>query len=718
MEKAQWSPINSDLTGAAFSPAAKKQHPGLTRLPINFSNGVPVKAKKYQTESPKHTLNRPSLTDKLTPSGDHPFSRTESSSSKPREVESAGNSTMNLTDPSTPATTISPDEHTYERRVESNGHEMASNARNPTSMPNSRAGTHTPKAGYQAGVAVMTKNVQSQKPGQVQSAKDLYQAFNIPSRGDDLYRSDKQSNVVEMTEPRNTLAKKTLGPRDTPTSFTKDSPNGATTKSHEGHVKPVQDHQSIEMNEQSSSSSDDDATNLFPDARRTAEGAIEEAEGAVMDDASHIAPANSLPDDHPVEWLAEARDVYRYSLPPFVTKQKQGVRRMVELPLAEGQQSADKIEVVYRSWDALHTFASIDKDGQRFIVKAFRGGATPYRPWLGPQTGFSETALAFAKQGPRGPRSWAATQDKRLSLPKGWALREEDENDDDYSPGSRRKSAQLRGRRNLNYDLDEEEEDFGEAPDQGNSYEVLGTLLSEDSSHGGDNAAPDPTGERRPESNISTPRPPSKLVNALTKSLRLPKEQDAFPRSKQIKRRSIGGQGATPDSGPNKHKHKVDFSSEGENPVPHKKAKAMPHRSLSTTLAHPKNVSQTPDHDPPALEAPTLSPYKQTHTTLRIALVPYPQQSAIQRLRSCMTIASFFSTVIGVSGYKGNRDHIFGIAATFDCKAGDDADRSMVIREEYQDSFDIFLETVDGAESWTKEGGKCGVSVSLLLTEG
>ena len=716
MDKAQWSPINSDPTGggAAFSPAAaKKQHPGLTRLPINFSNGLPVKAKKHQTESPKHTLDRPML------SGDLSASRTESRSSKPREVESAGTSTMNQTDPSTPPTTISPNEHTSERRVESNSHEMASNPRNSTSVPNSRAGTHTPKASYQAGVAVMMKNGQAQKPGQIQSAKDLYQALRIQPRGNDLVRSDEQSNVVEMSEPRQTPVKKTPGPRDTPTSFTKNPPNGATTKSHEGHVKPVQDRQSIEMDEQSSSSSDDDTTNLSHDVRRTAEVAIEEAESPVMDDASHIAPVNDLPDDHPVEWLAEARDVYRYALPPFVTKQKQGVRRMVELPLAEGQQSADRVEVVYRSWDAMHSFASIDKDGQRFIVKAFRGGATPYRPWLGAQTGFSEAALAFAKQGPRGPRSWAATQDKRLSLPKGWALREEGENDDEYSPGSRRKSAQMRGRRNLNYDLDDEEEDFGEAPDQGNPYQMPGTVYSENSSLGGDDAAPDPTGDRRPDSNISTPRPPSKLVNALTKSLRLPKEQDALPKSKQIKRRSIGGQRATPDSGANKpHKHKVDLSSESENPVPHKKAKAIPHRSLSTNIPHPKNVSQTPDHDPPTLEAPTLSPYKQTHTTLRIALVPYPQQSAIQRLRSCTTIASFFSTVIGVSGYKGKRDHIFGIAATFDCKAEDDADRSMVIREEYQDSFDIFLETVDGAESWTKDGGKCGVSVSLLLTEG
>lgn len=619
---------------------------------------------------------------------------------------------------------MSPDEMTFQRHEESKRHEIGSSARNPTSTPNSRAGTQTPKADHQAGIAVAIKSTQPQNPTQTQSTKELYQAFNIPPPENDPIINENRLENVKVSESRQSPVKKTPGPRDTITSLSKASSNESTANLPQVQVKPVQEHQPREIDEQSSSSSsDDDAADLPADTRLSSEEAIEETESPVLNDGDHVATEHSLPDDHPVEWLAKAREIYQHVLPPFVTKQKLGVRRMVELPLAPGQQDAGKIEVVYRSWDPQHTFASIDKDGQRFIVKVFRGGATPYRPWLGPQTGFSEKALAYSKQGPRGPKAGAAIQGKRLVLPKGWALKEVDEDDDEYSPGNRRKSVNVRDQLRVNYDLNDEERELDEDPDQEDTYQVAGDLQSGRSSMEGDDDGPDPSGDRRADSNVSSTRPPSKLINAVKKSLRLPKNQDESSRTKQIKRRSIGGQGITKDTGVKKRRsHKVDFSSDSEDPVPpNKKAKGtkdIPHRSLSTKLENPKLISQGSDNDPRPLEAQTLSPYKQAHTILRIALVPYPQQFAIQRIRSCMTITTFFSTVIGVSGYKGDRDRIFGITATFDCKSDDDADRSMVIREEWQDSFDVFLETVDGAESWTGDGGKCGVSIGLLLTEG
>ena len=725
MEKAQWSPINTNRPNPEFSPVANKQHQGLTRLPINFSNGTPLRAKKHHTKPPDHIIDRQPVAKTPTPSLNLSSSRPESRSSKPRETESVGSSPVNQNDTSTPTTTISLDESTLERRVESKKKDEASIARNPTSTPNSRAGTQTPRAGHQPAVAVMTKSVQSPEPVQTKSAKEIYQAFNIPSPENDLILNEKQSKADKLDKPRLVVQlKKTPGPRDTPTSFVSDPPHEHTGESHAGHVQPVRDHPPVERDEQSSSSSNDDATNLPPDARSTVEKSHEEAENPIVGDADDVAAANSLPDDHPIEWLAEARNIYQYSLPPFVTKQKQGVRRMVELPLAEGQQYPGSVEVVYRSWDAEHTFASIDKGVQRFIVKVFRGGATPYRPWLGPQTGFSETALAFAKQGPRGSRSWAATQDRRLALPKGWALEEDDENDEEYNPGNRRKSTQGQGRPKPNYELNGEEEEVDEDQYREEAEQLSASRQTERPSLDGDYAAPDPTEKRRAQSERSDTRPPSKLINALKKSLRLPKGQDAFARPvgrpKQIKRRSIGGQGASTDSkAPKRKTHQAVFSSDSENPVPQKKAKGTKamHRSLSTNSANLKSLVQSSQYDDPPLETQTLSPYKQAHTTLRIALFPYPQQSAVQRIRSCMTIATFFSTVIGVSGYKGDRDRIFGITATFDCKPDDDPERNMVIRGEWQDSFDIFLETIDGAESWTEDGGKCSLSVGLLLAE-
>ena len=558
----------------------------------------------------------------------------------------------------------------------------------------------------------------------------MYPQFNIPPPANDRTVSENRSNSI-MHEPRQGSFKerieKSIGPRTSPVSLTKHVPNNDSVEPHQSRTEPVQDQQpvetEIEIGKQSPSSSANDAAQPPSTAGRNAEeeveeaiedaieDAIDDAESPIVDEHDHDTVKTDLPDDHPIEWLAEAKKIYHSVLPPFVTKQKLGVRRMVELPLIEGHKHAGKTEVVYRSWNSSHTFASIDKDGQRFIVKVFRGGSTPYRPWLGPEEGFSEEALAYSKQGPR------TLQGKRPSLPKGWALKEDDERDDDYSPASRRKSFPMRRRQRLNYDLNEGEEDADEDPFQEGASQVRERVLSGRSSIEGDYAGSD-RGKQPLESDRSTAQPPSQLINAVKKSLRLPKEQDVSPQSKPTKRRSIGGRAITNESEENKRqKHKAVFSSDSEHSVPNKRAKttkAISHRQLPEPAPL---VPQIPIHDPRPLDMQTLSPYKQSHTTLRIALIPYPLQSAVQRLRSCMTIATFFTTVIGVSGYKGSREKIFGISATFDCKPDDDADKSMVIREEWVDSFDLFLETVDGAESWTGDGGKCGVSVKLLVAE-
>ena len=720
MEKAQWSPINSDSTGAAFSPAARKQHPGLTRLPINFSNGTPVRSKKHHVEPSKNSIGRPSVATNQPLTGDFFVSGVESRSPKSRELGSALGSNLKGTFVSTPPTTILTDENVSERLVEAKRHDMGPNTRSPTSMPNSRAGTQTPKIDRLVEVAVVTKPTQSPKPSPIHTDTEVYQAFNNLPPGNAPSVSKQQADTTKNSETRQSSVNEAPGPREPPASFSTDPPLSQVAKPRPSHVEPVHDGQQT-LIEQSSSSSDDDGVNPPIDAKRSADEVVKEADNLVVDEQNHITTGNPLPDDHPIEWLPQAREVYRHSIPPFVTKQKAGIRRMVELPLAAGQQYPENIEVVYRFWDAVHSFASIDIDGQRFIVKAFRGGATPYRPWLGPETGFSERALAFAKQVPRGPKSWTTTQGKQLSLPKGWALQEDDEqDDDDYNPAGRRPSAQLRDRRNLNYDLNDEEDEHEDGPYRDDSKQLADQAHSDRSSNEEDYAVLDSPVDGRPDSKTSTARPPSKLINALKKSLRLPKEkeQDVLPRPKQIKRRSIGGQGATAEPGGKKRpKHKPDLSSDSDNPNPHKQTKMTKGLNFQrTTSTNPEKIPQVKAPDSPSLETQTLSSYKQAHTTLRIALVPYPQKSAVQRLRSCMTMTSFFSTVIGVSGYKGDKDHIFGIAATFDGKPIDDADRNMVIREEWQDSFDIFLETVDGAESWTGEGGKCSLSVRLLLT--
>ena len=56
-----------------------------------------------------------------------------------------------------------------------------------------------------------------------------------------------------------------------------------------------------------------------------------------------------------------------------------------------------------------------------------------------------------------------------------------------------------------------------------------------------------------------------------------------------------------------------------------------------------------------------------------------------------------------------------GIRATFDWKQERDVDRAILLKREFPDTFEVFLEIVDGAPCWGTAGGRCGVGVEVVL---
>ena len=106
----------------------------------------------------------------------------------------------------------------------------------------------------------------------------------------------------------------------------------------------------------------------------------------------------------------------------------------------------------------------------------------------------------------------------------------------------------------------------------------------------------------------------------------------------------------------------------------------------------------------------TLAPNKLSRTTLRIAnsntFIPL-------KLRSCSNISALFTKVLDICGLTAHEESVEALKLTFDWFPEDAEERTMLLKERYEDSFESFLETVDEAPCWA-DGGKCTVSVEVV----
>lgn len=80
-----------------------------------------------------------------------------------------------------------------------------------------------------------------------------------------------------------------------------------------------------------------------------------------------------------------------------------------------------------------------------------------------------------------------------------------------------------------------------------------------------------------------------------------------------------------------------------------------------------------------------------------------------------MTLSSFFASVLAICAQPDHGDVVSGIRATFDWKRDGDVDRAILLKQDLEDTFEVFLEIVDGAPCWVVEGGRCGVAVEVVL---
>lgn len=111
-----------------------------------------------------------------------------------------------------------------------------------------------------------------------------------------------------------------------------------------------------------------------------------------------------LPDHHPVKYLDVARRDYVGSQPPFVRVNKKEAPKLLILADANGQLSHPELQVnlVTRTWDRKSSFYTIDRSGERLIVKPMgpkyslgdRIGSQ-YRTWSGQGNAYDGTPVAY-----------------------------------------------------------------------------------------------------------------------------------------------------------------------------------------------------------------------------------------------------------------------------------------------------------------------------------
>ena len=420
------------------------------------------------------------------------------------------------------------------------------------------------------------------------------------------------------------------------------------------------------------------------------------ANNLMHDHLPHVTP---LDENTPAEYLDEAKASFASSRPPFVVRKTWRIRKHVFLATQDGKFSptSPEAELVYRSWNHLDDYMTIDLDGKRFIVSGNSGGPPgtyQYHLWLGSRIGRVKKVLAYA-----GPQS---NTPKASSLVTGH-LPETDEDLYSGSPSD-----------------DEGDQDFQEGATKNQKYPYDKFVGDFDLSA----AAP-----LAPNKFCQTPPMPSSEPSMRQERPR--RKPQPTKRARSLS--PLTHVGSSKDHTPAKAAKRIVGSRKDNTPAKVAKRTVNPTRLESGVLSEhsdppyetpaptpgttnqPAPAAETHDLQPQApASLPSLTPYKQTHTTLRVTRDSNLIGFVPLRLLTCMTMSTLFSSVIAASGHKGDEEPIKCLMVVFDWKDEDDVYKTMYIDKGIEGSFEIFLEIIDEAPGWQDERGKCGIAVEIV----
>lgn len=449
-----------------------------------------------------------------------------------------------------------------------------------------------------------------------------------------------------------------------------------------------------------------------------------------------------LPVDHPITMLSEAMAYYNSDAPPFIytdRKKNPAGSRLYVLLATNGKlkKPALGVNLLAREWGNKGLYWTADINGERLILKSFRGGprgGSNYRRWLGPLEGFQEHAIAFAvpnakanskanfdkkeryrestddgltHYGQRKRRASARGADtKSAKLATDEALNSEISSlspppkEPVYFPGlerpARNSLTKLYATEPENLSSSERRHRITKAPSKVLRLSVSGAFSAMPRlGH-----SPNETSENRSNEFQSVPKTENVLAphkRSYTKSSMRKTSFDLSTLTRIASKRrkhNFGPENFTDNS--------VDR--QADNPIERRVEK-----SAAPNLDRPIKC-QSP---PVATAIPTISPYKQANTNLCFFLPPGDEYIPL-KLRSCMTMSTFFGAAIEAFDLHDQAEKVRALRITFNYVSEGDQKNTWLVKQTIPDSFEIFLDVVDRLPVWD-EGGTCGVRVDIIM---
>lgn len=121
-----------------------------------------------------------------------------------------------------------------------------------------------------------------------------------------------------------------------------------------------------------------------------------------------------------------------------------------------------------------------------------------------------------------------------------------------------------------------------------------------------------------------------------------------------------------------------------------------------------------------SLESPVPSPSnmtidakKQSKTILWI-FIPSSTDVVPLRLRSCMTMRSLFDSVFKIWGLaeQQQQDTVLGLRTSL---RNNVIEKNLMLMREFEDTFEAFIQIIDGLRCWEQEDGCCSVTIEAVL---
>ncbi|CAD6570281.1 MAG: hypothetical protein ASARMPREDX12_003438 [Alectoria sarmentosa] len=382
-----------------------------------------------------------------------------------------------------------------------------------------------------------------------------------------------------------------------------------------------------------------------------------------------------LADDHEVKFLKAAWLQFTSERPPFVRLNTKENPKTVTLAITNGllPQTEVLANLVPRQWDSKSSDYTLDRNGERLIVKPIGGvsmhgnrGGSRYRTWSGQGNVFERAPIAFSIQGNTEEKPNISKDEDNLESDfEEISIQDSDHlGDEDYSP------------RNC------EASDPGRQAQHGSEPQALPDLL-------------EPPATRRRQARLE--------VNHDNEHKRRPKHA---PSSRL---------GPAPRTGfPSLHSSLPESSTSAlkisKVAAGKRSASNIIEDDRSPKRFRPVSANNFNNFSVIARIPPTLTPYKQERTILHVLLPGSTSEMVPIKLRSAMTISTFFSSVsaaVGVIDYEN--------AAVAVMLGGEDGgpDKTIIVRRDMIDSFEVFLEVIDEARCWEEEGGRVALQLQM-----